>query len=579
MAVTRIAIALALASLALPAPAEQRVRDNGQQIYRWGSPEHETIRWLAVEAGQALPSGTGAFSAAELLLELERIAPHRLSPVSRERWAQLRVDLMPRPRVLVSGVDAPSAVRPGAMELGVRAAASVSTEVYASTNRDVPAREVDVRERAPMVLIPLEIWAGNRAYGRIGLDFRKFNPAPGGALTKEPDPFTNVLFTEINALDLRFPSSGYLSVGGANWNVQFGRDDVSWGNGHTGNLYLSDWSGEFDFARLTGFWRNFKFSTIWLSMASQLSPEEATLRDDPTSKYSTIRDLHNSFLAHRFEVRLWDRVSLIATEGTMYGGDDMELRYLNPFVLYHNQFINPLPANIHMSYEIDVAVARGLSVHLQLSPDQWSAPQETGSYTVNEPNALGYLAGFRGVIPARYGTVSLVGEAAYLTRWMYIHQLGYTTINSRRWMPVEYFLAEGQRRLLVSDPLGYYTGNDSAVIALDGWWQGWQGGRLGLATRLEFRGEGEITDTLPVARFGEANLTEAENRAVAPSGVVERTTVVQLRGALPELSAGPRHELVISGNIAWLTILNAENVVSPLEHDVQATISLTARFR
>ena len=562
--------------VALMAPIVASTQEQGplnrQEILQWGAAEHQALQWLAVEAGQALPSGTGPFSVAELHMELQRIDVLRLSAVGRERYRWLQQRLSPadiRERAAV--------VQP---DFAFSAGLDVNVELYLNSNNEVPYREYRERQRLPFLSIPLEAWAGNHGYGIIDIDLRKFPPAPGGVLTSEPDPWTNVVFTDVNSIDIEFPSRAFLAVGGDFWNLQFGRDDLRWGNGHTGSLYLGDSVREYDFARLSAFWRVFKYSTVWIGMDGNLTPaEEADLAaadSDPDfrSKYEDITDLHRSFLAHRFEVRAWDRVNFIATQGIMYGGRNMELRYLNPMMLYHNLYTNPLPGNAHMSFEIEATLRPGLVAYAHLAPDQWSSPLEDGDYTVNEPNAVAYMAGIRWLKPLDHGFVQTIGEAVFVDPWMYIHNRGHTSITYRRRIATEHF-RDGGGRTWLEEPLGYYTGNDSAVIFLESryvepgrWFSGVRG-------RLEVRGERQITDTLPDR--DEPNMLPEDNEAVTPTGdFPEWTTALTIFG---EVQPGiTRRNLTVGSELTWMTVTNLGNVDAAPEHDVQLVVYASMKF-
>lgn len=583
-------MALGLCLLVVTAVAAQ---DNGQKVYPWGSPEHDTLLWLALEAGVAPPSGTGPFSAAEMEMELSRISRADLTAVGRERWEWLADRLSYRSERERADVVLDSLTFSAGLELNL--------ETYLDVSDDVTSWERPHRRRLPFLSVPLEAWAGEHAYGILDLDFRKFPPVPGGEPTSEPDPWTNVVFTDLNSLDIEFPSRAFLSVGGDFWNLQFGRDDVNWGSGHTGNMFIGDSVREYDFARLNAFWEVFKFSTIWMSMDGRLSPAErdalaegeVTIEvpadtdgdgdidsDDGTetivvgndSKYADITDIHRSFIAHRFEVRLWDRINLIATEGIIYGGQDLDMRYLNPLMLYHNHYTNPFPGNVHMSYEIEATITPGLMAYVQLSPDQWSAPLEQGDYTANEPNALGYLAGIRWQQPTERGYVRTIAEAAYLDPWMYIHDRGHTSLSYRDLLTTESFATNGNRAW-VEAPLGYYTGNDSSVMFLEGRYVRPGAWFAGLRGRVEVRGERDMTDTLPVGD-NESDLTEDENRARTPSGDhPEWTTFVTVFGEIETATLAPRlGETVFGVEATWATVTNRGNVQRATAHDAQLVL-------
>ena len=510
---------------------------NGQKMYRYGSPEYEAIRTLYIEQRLGLPFSSGPFSEAELRLALQRLDPDELSEPGLELYRWVRSQFEKDPDYVEEDGN-----------FAFDASAEINLESYVHTDAENPFWEYAWEERKPLLNFPLEMWVTDHAYGVMELDFRKGIPDfaryptydSGGQLldpseaddpffdTTEEDPFTNVFYDPVT-LSVQFPHRAYMSFGGERWNLQVGRDALDWGNGRTGNLYISGYSAPHDYARLSTFWRNFKFSALWLSLDPHIvtSEREFTgytydvdfdgVEDDPDDidVYEPDKEEKN-LIAHRFEVRLWNRLTLAATEGIIFGRDRVELRHFNPLYLYHNLYTNTRNVgNTHMSYEFDLAITPGLNLYAAISPDQWTSPLEDTDLS-QEPNAIIYLAGLDYRQSLAKGFFSGTLEGIYSTKWMYIHNHPLTSITVRRYVQAEHGV--GRSGIYYDRPMGHYGGNDFALLWLDLNYQRVNRYKYGLTTYYEVDGENPINALLSSTYDERRTLTEAEAEEEAPSG-------------------------------------------------------------
>lgn len=515
---------------------------NGQKMYRYGSPEYEAIRTLYIEQRLGLPFSSGPFSEAELRLALQRLDPDELSDAGLELYRWVRGQFEKDPDYVEEEG-----------RFAFDASAQINLESYVHTDSDNPFWEYGWEERKPLLNFPLEIWATDHAYGVMELDLGKgipdFSIYPtydsGSQIldatddgdpffdTVEEDPFANVWYDPVT-LSVQFPSRAYMSFGGDRWNLQFGRDALDWGNGRTGNLYVSGYSAPHDYARLSTFWRNFKFSALWLSLDPHIVRAEREFKsyavnvdedgnalptdsEDPDKKFALEPDKEQkSLIAHRFEVRLWDRLTLAATEGIIFGRDYVQLRHFNPLYLYHNLYTNTRNVgNTHMSYEFDFALTRGLNLYAAISPDQWTSPLEDTDLAA-EPNAIIYLAGLDYRQPLDRGFFSATLEGIYSTKWMYIHNHPLTSITVRRYVQAEHGV--GRSGIYYDRPLGHYGGNDFALLWLDFNYHRINRYKYGVTTYYEVDGENPINALLASKYDDRRTLTEADADETAPSG-------------------------------------------------------------
>jgi len=498
----------------VPLTAETASGGNAQKLYPLRSTEYEAVRSLYIEAGLALPFSSGPFSEAEIRLALDRIDTSRLNPSGRDTFdwivRRLREESAAGAIYREGGNSEADAGGRFAFDIG----AEFSLESYLHTDRDNPYWQYRWEDRLPFARFPMEGWVGNHLYGIFDLAFLKGIPdfsiyptysADDGQYgfdndgdfllgTAEEDPWTNLPVVPA-AVDIQFPYRAFLAVGGDHWNATLGRDQIDWGNGRTGNLYISDHVEWYDSLQFSTFWDNFKFSWMWNSLDGTIFPEErefdeqlagwdlpdgsgdydgrvdtATEPDPganarPVYAYDADEE-HKNLVAQRFEVRLWDRLGIAYTMGIIFGREYIELRHLNPIYDYHNLYTNTQwVGNAHRSYELDFAVAPGWSLYGAISPDQWTSPLEPETDLAKEPNAYVALLGVDHRRGIGEGTLHATLEGVYATPWMHIHNHPLTSITNRRFVMAHH--SDGPTQLWYDKPIGHYGGNDFALVWFD----------------------------------------------------------------------------------------------------------------
>ncbi len=604
-------------------------QQNLQKTYPLRSPEYEAIRSLYIEQGLALPFGSGPFPEAELRHALGRIDPNRLSDAGLRNLDWLRKTFS-RPRDYQE--------ENGSFQF--EAGAEFSLEAYLHTDGDNRYMEYAWKDRRPLARLPIEGWVGTGAYAIFDLEFKKNIPdfsiyptyessgrydfdANGdfGFTTEEMDPFTNV-FYNINTMDVMFPHRAFLSVGGERWNAQLGRDVVDWGNGRTGNLYISDNGNWHDALQLSTFWDRFKFSWIWVSLDGKITDQEREFRadmvgwdtdgdgevdafvdpaEDPSVDADTTKDNERitaytadvekkNLIAQRWEVRFWDRLGLAYTEGIIFGRDTVELRHLNPLYHYHNLYTNTQNVgNAHRSFEFDLAVTPGLSFYAVLCPDQWSSPLEPTTNITEEPNAVAYLAGLDYRKPIGEGYLRGTFEAVYATPWMHIHNHPLTSITQRRYVMAQH--GDQRTQVWIDSPLGHYGGNDFALIWLDVSYG--QAGHYRYGVNAYYEGDGSVPiNALLQSKVTDGlrgEITEDEAKLSAPSEGYDGAktmwrSALSVYGELyPRFSSDfnspeSRRTLRLGGEIAGQFTKNRYNLPSDWAFDPQLVLSATYGF-
>lgn len=527
----RIAAACAILLVLMLGPGSiLRAQENNQRVFALRSPEYEALRTLYLEAGRALPFSSGPFSEAEIRLALARLDDLVLSEAAVATRDWLLDRLAPRARYTEEQG-----------RLRIDGGVEFSVESYLHTDSDNPYWEYPWEDRRPFVRVPIETWVGANAYGIVDLAFLKgipdFSIYPTydrseeiAFDTEEEDPWTNWPVIP-ETIDTQYPHRAFLAVGGDHWNATIGRDQIDWGNGRTGNLYISDHADWYDSAQFSTFWNRFKFSWMWASLDGTITSEEREFTqrlvgwdsdgdglvdsdEDPGSgavpvyAYESDEE-HKNLIAHRFELRLWERLGFSYTMGVVYGRERVELRHLTPLINYHSLYTNTLnTGNVHRSYEFDFAVAPGINVYGAFSPDQWTSPLEPETDITSEPNAWAALLGVDLRRPLGDGYLYGTIEGVYATPWMYIHNHPLTSITSRRYVLAHHGI--GRTQVYYEKPIGHYGGNDFALLWLDLAYGRTGSYRYGL--NLSWEGDGSV----PINALLE-DLTEEDATLVAPS--------------------------------------------------------------
>lgn len=255
---------------------------------------------------------------------------------------------------------------------------------------------------------------------------------------------TNWMSTTFD-VDFQIPKRALISIGGKHWNFSLARDKIRWGNGHSGNLVISDHDGYQEYARFVTF--SDKFSYDWTTMFFETNTE--------TNEASSADQEFKVLLAHRLEFRPIEGVTFAISENVMYQNAVFDLRYLNPGNNYHN-LNNSSMFNAIAHAELDVMVTPGFNLYGQFALDQARAPNESDS----QVGAYGYLFGLEHALSIKRGILFSSLEFATTSPAMY-RRSEVDFITFRRY--------HGNNLSFVThfDYLGYEYGGDAQVLQLD----------------------------------------------------------------------------------------------------------------
>ena len=275
---------------------------------------------------------------------------------------------------------------------------------------------------------------------------------------------TNLLI-DIKDLNTAMPYRTFISVGGENWNLLWGRDRFFFGSGITGSLLLGDNLPFQNSLRFDFFKDSFKYTFF-----SSFYPHPNNYGNtDQNKDYSGLF----MYMFHRFEYAFFKNFSVTVSEGIIYQNEQgfLDLAFYNPMALFHSFFIRN-NANSILSVDFNYAPIKNMNLWLQVAVDEFGFGT---SEELHNPNAIGILFGGRytyDVKPVK-GVTSL--EFAYVDPYMYLRDCpdpskgtagtvgGYDRldfIGAYR----EYTVDVGAT--YYKEFLGYKYGNDSVVVSL-----------------------------------------------------------------------------------------------------------------
>ena len=504
-------------------------------------PLFQSVRRLALLAGQSPPSAVSPVSYGELEAVLRRLDVDRLTAEQQDLY-----------RATLRQVVAGASTVPG----GTIAIKS-TLEGYFHSSDDADEWLYWYPDRQPVLSIPMRVSPVAGIGISMDLDWRRNYPIfpgydEGVYETIDADPVSNV-FTDLRETDVQFPFHALLTAAGSGWSVQFGRSRIGWGLGHTGSLLLSDHVDYHDFLMASVFGQLLSYRGLYLDLEPWL--DGGGTDDDRV------------YLAHRVEFRPSPWLTFAANEALVFHGKPMELRYLNPLMILHSWFI-PAYGNSMINLELSVRPLRGLEVWGHLAIDQvQSAAEEERDYADSEPEAFGYLAGAEYVLPLSNSWLTVGAEWAYLDPWMYIGRDIMGGFTYRRRVQAENALPAA--KIIVEKSLGYPGGPDyhgvTGFAQLDIGADSGAGIALALDVSFFANGEKEVGVSLPP-------VDEADAARVTPSVTAEYITAARLTAdgtfLETELWGVP---IALSGGTVFdvVRILNNDHVSGALLWDVQ----------
>jgi hypothetical protein len=514
----------------------------------------DDIRLLVRESGSSFRSFTPPLSRDEILQILEEIDPEPLDPPLRELYDRAYGALNP-PLLYAKGL------------FGLEAHVMLRPEIHLRTNTNIPFSKPDTE--SPLALaLPLTMYFADTAELTITPSISS-DPLYYG----EQGSFwgANIPY-EARRFDLNMPLRAFVAAGGGWWNFQLGRDKVSYGLGHTGNLALSATPDYYDFARLSLFSHNFKYSAFVSQMPLNLGDPQilSEARKKAAGKGALLNTTQRYLYHHRIDARFFRKLSLGISEALMAGNSPPELRYLSPLIILHNAWPwrdydewgtgeKGYMTGSLFSFDLDWAIIPSLALYGQFVLNEFSTSYEMENHADDQPpNGLGYLAGIEYTHVFNAWKALFYGEAVYTDPYLYTLS---SPFGSYIWMRR---LSELGAKPLRYKWIGHGEGRDMLLFALGA---SVSKTDLLLSADIAFINRGEHTIAWDWEQSDEA-LNER-----APTGIVER-----------RLSAGlgavwsPLARLSLSGYAAGVLLLNAGHSAGVNEAGLELYLSATLSY-
>ena len=460
-------------------------------------------------------------------------------------------------------------------EYGNPSAASieVSDKVYDNTDGNW---EYGYKDRHVPVKLQLAMPITSSIFGRVD-----------GSIGKDPfqigvaqDNYVNIP-TSGEQVDLMAPYRAFISGGSQQFFFQLGRDRISWGNGISGNLIMSDAPLYYDFFRFSWFNDKFKYSFItvgletWLLDRDFIYRFDGTLRDpsieEDAAEIAAAKEYYSQskfFLGHRAEFYPFKNLYIAISENTIFGGKPLTWNYINPFMLYHSYYVQGY-GNSFLTMEASYSPIRRLNVYGQVGVDQFQTPMEVanGWGGDEEPGAMGYIAGLS-YHPQIFKKQFTFGyEWAYTSAYLYYgnqydHDEPYggnspvLAIASRR--RVNSLVNPIKVNSYVDQSIGYYTGPDSVVHYFYADFPELLSGlRWGTEVTWLQKGERHMSTQffVPTGR----------GSAAGPTGIVENKVTSELWGEMQL-----RENITVGGQVDFILYRNLHNIYGDNGWDLQA---------
>ena len=450
---------------------------NHQQIIPIDSEIYQVIKTLYISQGLGLPSTAGPWSEDELLSMLDRLDPARLKLAELKAYNFAEKELARKKSVFqVNG--------------------AVSIELMWHTDNEnflTQDRYVQVWNKTkPFILLNFESWISPYLYGfgQLSLGnsiFNKTIPEHNKELFNSTERVSSLLFGEtsfatnfldfvdIANIDTSIPYRAFIAAGTSGWNIQVGRERLSWGAGESGNFMIGDHVQYHNNVRATAYKDFFKYT---FNVSSFLNPAEYYKRTDKTgsgSAYNPVleqSDLYQGvrlFIAHRFEWRIINRINLAISESILYQDDNgnMSLEIFNPLMLLHDIYrVNS--SNSLLTVEIDYSPIPMLNLYGQVAIDEFKTFNEKSTEDDQRapPSRLGFMLGTKTAFPLGGGMFTASAEGVLTSPYLYLRGergqkqvvYGISYVIANRYHNNNYYAVE--------EFLGYRWGGDAMVLHL-----------------------------------------------------------------------------------------------------------------
>ena len=533
-----------------------------------GDPIIEDIRFLSLNTGRGILSFTFPLSHHEVRNFLDSIDESILSAPALEAFNRINRRL---------GLQAPF-VNFSSDNFSVFLNINSTLEVKARTNQNIswntwyPGGSKTI---PPVISLPTMVFLGS---------FLQLYLEPVWRMSPVHYPFKGSFgFSaplDYFQYDRLMPFRAFLAAGGPMWNFQIGRDRLSWGTGHMGNLTVSDNPHFYDFMRFSFFYRFFKYSVLVAQMPLDISHGLLcdTVFPSGVPPGHLYRTMNRYFYLHRLDFMLFNSLSIGISEGSMVGNSPLEIRFLNPMIVFHQliawteydrwgnrqngkdgHMVGPI-----FSVDVNWNIINSLSVYGQFVLNQFEFDYEVESAGDHpSPDGMGFLAGIQ------YS--HLFNNWASVFFFEFVHTSPFLNLHPS---PFASFIH--MRILLFDPPLYSFIGfpRDLMMFTL--------GARFFLEDTLSVSGVFSLLFNGQRDIYYDWLAAHSSREERTPSGIVERqiigTVSARWKPRMQDLLVLRKSSLAFNGSLTGIHSANNGHVSGANETGLQAAFSVSVSF-
>lgn len=436
---------------------------------------------LYIESGMALPSSTMPYSVAELELMANQIKVNKLDKTGMKQYQYLQDTLNSFTQEIDD--DIYYSITP---TLAVEGYTHYNTEYFKERND----WQYDFKDQQKFFTLDVDFMVEDLAYSfvnfQLGASEHKYREDKKSVYFGSSNFATNIPFLDVidsMSISTELSDRAFVAVGGNNWSAEFGRDQLSWGNGISGNLFLSDNLDYQNMGRFTFFGKSFKYTYVssffpfqgnYVETYEMVKIEgsdefEEVLKYKINKSQDDILVGFSMFTAHKIEGRLFnDRLGLAISEGNMFvsANGTFDVAALNPMLSYHSLFYKA-NCNSIVAVDLDLTLGNNVNFYSQLVVDDLVVPIGESKIGKWSPDAYGLLIGLRHVSDELEYQKMTSLEVAYTTPYLYLRNDG-TSNKEQEGYGINYIVAlrKFNQDGIYYDKkfLGYEFGGDAIVV-------------------------------------------------------------------------------------------------------------------
>lgn len=333
-------------------------------------------------------------------------------------------------------------------------------------------------------------------------------------------------------------SQAYFSFHFRYFDLLLGRDKLSWGQSKISSLILSGGSLPVDMLKIQKRWGLFQ-GTAFAGILDPINSSEG-------------KEIERYFSGHRASFKIRSLAELGVSEIVVYGGEgrNLEPYYLNPLLWYHGAQLNGnRDDNTFISFDFNFTPKRNLLLYGEFLIDDFQI--EKKSKSDQEPNELGYVAGFLYAFPSKLNGFQM--------------NLEYDRINNRTYNQKNIWNRYLNRNKLMGSNLG--PNSDNLKASIKGWLT------KGLEAELGYgflrKGEGSVYSVWEEPWL----YAEGHYQEEFPLGVVEETNELLLK-------LGYSYDVVLRVNLSlrYAKVTNKNNILNQKEESLDWGLFLQYHF-